>query len=116
LEGRTSNSRNGRAWASLLAGLVAAAALPGAIAVSQELRTFKLLNAFAAIPVAALFGWIAIRLARGARARVELTLGRARGRAIARFGRLLGLVGVYLAVTGLLTVAVYLLLSRFVAR
>jgi hypothetical protein len=112
----TRSNRNARAWAALLAGLAATAALPASIAISQELRTWKLLAAFAAIPVAAVLGFAAIAFARGARRRIDLTLGRARGGGIARLGRALGLLGIYLAGTGLLTVAVYFVLSRFVQR
>lgn len=113
---RTRSSRNGRAWAALVAGLAAAAALPASIAISQELRTWKLLAAFAAIPVAAVLGFAAIAFARGARRRIELTLGRARGARAARLGRAFGLLGIYLACTGLLTLAVYYALSHFVQR
>ena len=112
----TRSSRNARAWAALVAGLAAAAALPASIAISQELRTWKLLVAFAAIPVAALLGFAAIAFARGARQRVELTLGRARGAGAARLGRALGWLGIYLACTGVLTLAVYYALSHFVQR
>jgi hypothetical protein len=112
----TRSSRNARAWVSLLAGLAAVAALPASIALSQELRTWKLLAAFGAIPVAAVLGFAAIAFARGARRRIELTLGRARGARAARVGRALGVLGIYLACTGLLTVGVYVALSRFVQR
>ncbi len=77
---------------------------------------WKLLAAFAAIPVAAVLGFAAIAFARGARRRIELTLGRARGAGSARLGRALGLLGIYLAFTGLLTLAVYYALSHFVQR
>ena len=77
---------------------------------------WKLLVAFAAIPVAAVLGFAAIAFARGARHRIELTLGRARGARAARIGRALGLLGVYLASTGVLTLAVYYALSHFVQR
>ena len=113
---RTRSSRNPRAWLALLFGLVAAAALPGSIAVSQGLRTWKLLASFGAIPVAAVAGMIAILFSRGARRKIELTLGRARGAGAARVGRLLGILGLYIAVTGLLTLGVYFLLSRYVSR
>lgn len=113
---RTGSNRNARAWFALLFGLVAAAALPGSIAVSQTLRPWKLLASFSAIPVAALAGIVAILLSRGARRKIELTLGRARGAGPARVGRQLGILGLYLAVTGLLTLGVYFLLSRYVSR
>ena len=113
---RTRSSRNVRAWVALAFGLVAAAALPAAIAISQGLRTFKLLGASAAIPVAALAGVVAIALARGARRRVEVTLGRARGARVARAGKWLGILGIYLALTALGALAVYFLLSRYVSR
>jgi hypothetical protein len=116
LDGPTRSNRNPRAWLSLLAGLTAAAALPASIAISQGLRVWKLLAAFGAVPVAAVLGFAAIAFARGARRRIELTLGRAPGARLARAGRALGVLGVYLACTGALTVAVYFALSRFGGR
>ncbi len=95
---------------------MATAALPVAVAVSQALRTFKLLAASAAIPVAVVAGIVAVALARGARRRVQLTLGRARGEGVARLAKWLGILGIYLALTALGALAVYFLLSRYVSR
>jgi hypothetical protein len=55
-------------------------------------------------------GLAAILLARGAEGRIQRTLGRARGQRVARLGRLLGLLGLYLATTGVLTLVVYAVL------
>jgi hypothetical protein len=87
--------------------------LPVAIAVSQGLKTFRLLDAWAAIPVAVVLGILAIVLARGARARSAWSVAPPAGAGAARLGRWLGILGVYLGVTGILTLVCYELLLRF---
>jgi hypothetical protein len=95
------------------AGLVAAAALPVAVAVSQGLKTFRLLDSWAAIPVAIVLGAVAIVLARRARAGSPWAVAPAAGGGAARAGRWLGILGVYLGLTGILTLVCYELLVRF---
>ncbi len=73
---------------------------------------FDLLDAWVAIVPAALLGLWSLMLARGARLRVERTLGRARGLRLARLGRILGLLGIYLAATACVSLAVYAVLQR----
>ncbi|HEV8248515.1 MAG TPA: hypothetical protein VGQ15_00950 [Gaiellaceae bacterium] len=116
---RTSSSsappsrRNGRAWAALVCGLLAVAALPAAIGLAQLLETVELLDAAAAIPVAAAFGIAAVVLARGARRRIERTIGRVGGRVPARLARVLGVFGLCLAAAGAIAVASYYALSQW---
>jgi hypothetical protein len=111
---RSSNGgppRPASARASVLVGLLAVAVLPAAIATTRLSRTYELLHAAAAIPVAAALGLLAILLARRARARLAPTLGHATGPRTARLGRLLGLLGSLLALTAAGSVAVYAVLS-----
>jgi uncharacterized membrane protein len=114
LDGLTRSSRagNGRARASLLLGLVAVAALPATIAAAEVWDLIRLIEASAAIPVAFVFGVGAILLARGARKRVRRTIGRVGGERLAAVGRLLGALGVALALSGAIAVGFYLILQR----
>ena len=97
----------------MLVGLLAVASLPVGYAVTQYLRDLDLLwTAVAAVP-ALFLGWIALVLARRVRARAALTLGGVTGEGTARVGRILGFLGIYLAVTAALAVAFYGLLKAF---
>ncbi len=71
----------------------------------------ELLHAAVGIAPAVVLGLWALMLARGARLRVERTLGRARGLRLARAGRLLGILAVYLALTAALALGVFAVLS-----
>ena len=97
----------------MLLGLVAVAALPAAIAVAEYTGRLELLQAAAAIPVSALAGILALVLARGARERVRRTIGRVGGERTALVGRTLGVLGLCLALSATIAVAVYLYLSRY---
>ena len=110
---RAPSRRNGRAWASLATGLLSVATLPVAIGISQLLEEVELLDAAAAIPLGAALGIAALVLARGARRQIERTIGRVGGRTPARFGRLLGVLGLCLAVSGAIAVASYYALSQW---
>ena len=96
---------------SVLVGLLGLATLPVAIAASSWSQRYELLHAAFAIPAAALLGLFAILLARKARSRLARTLGHPRGSRTARFGRLLGVAAVLLALTAAGSVAVYAVLS-----
>jgi hypothetical protein len=109
----TPSRRNGRAWASFVVGFLSVATLPVAIALAQLLEEVELLDAAAAIPLAAAFGISALVLARGARRRIERTIGRVGGRGPARFGRVLGVLGLCLAVSASIAVASYYALSQW---
>jgi hypothetical protein len=108
-EERTSG--NGRAVASLLAGLAATATMPLAILATRYSASYELLQAGFAIPVAVVLGALAIGLARGALRHDDMRLGRAGGRRAARLGRALGVLGLALAATALVALAVYGLLT-----
>jgi hypothetical protein len=110
-----SNSRpNARAWLAVVVGLLSVATVPAAIAATHY-RGIELLHAgWAAVP-AFLLGVAALLLARGARRRTERTIGRVGGRRVTRLGRLLGALGIYLALAAALSVGVYELLNRLSA-
>jgi hypothetical protein len=110
-----SNSRpNARAWLAVTVGVLAVLTVPVAIAVAHY-RGISLLHAgWAAVP-AFLLGIVALWLARGARRRTERTIGRVGGRRVTRIGRLLGALGIYLALAAALSVGVYELLNRLSA-
>ena len=102
--------RNARARASILAGLLAIAVAPVAIATSR-LSEVTLVQSAAAIPAAALLGLLALLLARGARRTIQRTLGRAGGAGAARFGHALGVLGVGLGLCGALALGFFGLLT-----
>ena len=73
---------------SLLVGLLAAAAIPVGILITNYRNDLRLIHAGYAVPVAAVLGFVAVRLARRARRRLERTVGRAGGAVPARLGRI----------------------------
>ncbi len=95
----------------MLVGLLAVATMPAAIAATHWSREYELLQAGFGIPLAALLGLAAVALARRARARLAPTLGHPKGTRTARLGRLLGLLGFLLALTGAGSLVVYWILS-----
>jgi hypothetical protein len=113
-EARTSG--NGRAVAALLVGLLATARLPVAMVGSRYSGSYELLHAGFAIPVAVVLGGVAIGLGRGALRHDDVRLGRAGGRGSARVGRALGVLGIALAATCAVALAVYGILPNLGER
>ena len=108
---RSSSQANARAWVAVVAGLLSVATVPAAVAYAHY-RDFELLDAgWAAVPGFVL-GVVSLVFARRARRRTERTIGRIGGRGLTRAGRLLGALGVYLALAAALSVGVYELLNR----
>jgi len=91
----------------VLCGLVAVAAIPVGILITNYRNDLRLIHAGWAVPVAAVFGFVAVRLARRARRRLERTVGRAGRARAARLGRILGWLGLYLALIGTIALAFY---------
>jgi hypothetical protein len=87
--------------------------MPAGVLAARETEQVTLRLSTISIAVAFLLGWFAIILARRARERIELTLGRAGGATTARIGRLLGTLGVLLAITAGLAVGFWGLLTLF---
>ena len=93
----------------MLFGLLSIAAVPVAL-YSTRLKQVDLPHAVAGEAIAGtLLGLIAILLARGARVKVERTLGRA-GEGAVRWGKWLGTLGLCLGLTAALSLAFYGLL------
>ena len=101
---------NGSGWGALLVGLAAVATLPVAIYATRFSDSYELLHAGFAIPLAAALGIVAISLARQARRRSSVSL-RSDPPGQVRAGRILGVLGLCLATSGLVALAVYGLLE-----
>ena len=97
-------------WTVVL-GALAAATMPIAIVATRFSTSYDLLHAGFAIPLALALGWAAIVSARRVRARDDVTLGRTGGRTAATAGRLLGILGICTACSGLIALAVYAVLA-----
>jgi hypothetical protein len=102
---------NSAAWASLVAGLASVATLPIAIYVTRFVGSYELLDAAYAIPLGAFLGLAALWLARRARRRGALRIGRAGDDRLVTAGQVLGTLGLCLACTALISLAVYGLLE-----
>jgi hypothetical protein len=108
---RSSSESNARAWGAVVLGLLSVATVPTTIAFTHY-RDVELLKAgWSAVPGLVL-GVVSLALARRARRRTERTIGRVGGRGVTRAGRLLGALGVYLAVAAALSVGIYELLNK----
>jgi hypothetical protein len=92
-------------------GLLSVACVPAGIAVTHY-RNIELLKAGWSVVPGIVLGLASLMLARRARRRTERTIGRVGGRGVTRTGRVLGALGVYLALAGALSVGVYELLNR----
>ena len=107
---------NGRAVASVVVGVLAVVTMPAAILATRYSESYDLLHAGFAIPLGLALGALAIGLGRGALRHDDLRLGRAGGRRAARTGRALGVLGIALASTALVSLAVYGLLTYLEER
>jgi hypothetical protein len=92
---------------SVLLGLLGLATLPAAIAVTERLDGLSLVEAGFAIPAAILLSLGAVVIGRRVRRRSRQTLAALPGAGIARAGRILGYVGLYVALTAALAVGFY---------
>ena len=99
----------------MLFGLAGVAAIPAAVVAAEFYDVMTLLESAVSVPPAFVLSVIAIFLGRRARRQVERTLGRTRGGWLARVGRILGYLGLYLAVTAGISVATYYVLREFAA-
>ena len=107
---------SGAAWGSLVAGIASCAVLPAAIYATRFSERFELLHAGFLIPVAAGIGLVALALARRARARTRVSLSADGAGGIATAGRVLGIVGLCMAASALVALAVYGLLDYVGSR
>ena len=98
---------------SVLLGVLGLAALPASIMVTERVDGLSLVEAGFAIPAAVALSLAAIVLGRRVSTRKRQTLAELQGTSVARVGRILGYVGLYLAVTAALAVGFYGLLTYF---
>ena len=82
--------------------MVAVAAVPAGVVLSARLAGLDLVDAAWSIPVAAVAGT----------GRIQRTLGRAGGAGRARMGRILGIAGICIALSGAIAIGFYELLVR----
>ncbi|HEU0303872.1 MAG TPA: hypothetical protein VFR32_04760 [Gaiellaceae bacterium] len=103
--------RNRAATSSVALGLAAVLVVPAAIAASRYVEALSLVWSCASAALAALLGALAVAQARRARETVQRTLARSGGEGAARAGRILGVVGLWIAATTGLALAFYGLLT-----
>jgi hypothetical protein len=106
----------GAAWGSVAAGLGSVAAIPVAVYLTRFSDAYDLLHAGFSIPVAAVLGLLALFLSRRATRGDVLGLRRSKGGRAAQVGRVLGVVGICLALAGLVALGVYGLLEYVGSR
>lgn len=99
----------------MLVGLAAVVTIPAAVVAAEFYDVVTLLESAVSIAPGFVLSVAAIYLGRRSRRQVERTLGRTRGRSLAAAGRILGYVGLYLAVTAGISVATYYVLREFAA-
>ena len=99
------------AWGSLLAGVASVATLPVAIYLTRYSERYDLIQGSFAIPLAGALGVVAIMLGARAKRRSAVRLGRGPRGGVASAGRVLGIIGVCLALAGVVALAVYGLLE-----
>jgi hypothetical protein len=99
--------RNDAARLSFLLSLLGVAAIPVAVAVTESRSDLRLVHAGFAVPVAFLFSLLGVLSARRGSRNFERTLGRVGGRGLARAGRILGSIGIYMALVGAASIGVW---------
>jgi hypothetical protein len=109
----SARARNDAARGSLACALVGLAIPVVAYVAARQLKNVTIVEGTAATCTSALFGLLALLLARKAQLRIERTLGRVGGAGIARAGRILGLVSLCIGLTAGLALGFYSLLNYF---
>jgi hypothetical protein len=97
------------AW-SVVCGLLATLTIPVAIAATRYSDSYELLHSGFSIPLAVVLGIAAVVLARRARAANRASIGGTGTGRSARIGRLLGILGLCIAASATIAIAVYELL------
>jgi hypothetical protein len=99
--------RNHAARLSFLLSLLGVAAIPVAAAITESRDDLRLVHAGFAVPVAFVLSLLGLVCARRGTRNFERTLGRIGGRGLARAGRILGWIGIYLALVGAASIGVW---------
>jgi hypothetical protein len=92
------------------------AVLPIAVYTTRFSDSYDLLHAGFAVPGAAALGLVAVALARRARVRASLSLGKGRTHWTATLGQALGIVGICMAAAAIVSLVVYGLLEYVGSR
>lgn len=93
-------------WAAVL-GALSVATLPIAVGATRLSGAYDLLHAGLAIPIGLGLGWAAVVQARASRGRAGASLASPGGRGTASAGRILGILGICIASSATIAVAVY---------
>ena len=110
-DSRASES-NVRAHFAALAGLIGVTLAPAAIVLSLRMVAVTLIMAVIAIAAGcSLFGILALFLAKRARLRRSISLGRMGGAKLAGFARLLGTLALSLGLAACVALAVYAIMT-----
>jgi hypothetical protein len=104
-------SRNPKAVWALVTALAALGVLLGGLAAAHYSGDVGLWEAVPAIPIGLILAFVSVRLARGARFDHDRSLGRIGGRGMATAARILGGFALILAITGVLALGVFAVLS-----
>lgn len=99
------------AWGSLLAGVASVSTLPVAIYLTRYSERYDLIHGSFAIPLAGALGVVAIMLGARAKRRSAVRLRSGSAGGVASVGRVLGMIGVCLALAGVVALVVYGLLE-----
>jgi hypothetical protein len=97
----------------VLVGVLSLLVVPAGVYAARQSDAVTLLNSSGTVALAALLGVAAVILARRAREQVAITLERAGGERMAGIGRLLGILGICVGITGALALGFYGLLTLF---
>ena len=103
--------RNGKAWLSVLFGLLALGVMLGTAAAARLSEHVGLWEGVGAVPVGGVLAILAIRFSRAARELHQRTLGRAGGRVLSALGRGLGMLAFLVALTAALALGVFAVLA-----
>jgi L-lactate permease len=95
----------------VVVGLLAALTMPVAIVATRWSTAYELVHSAIAIPFAVALGLFALKLAAWGRVVSDLDLTQSRGARSARVARLLGMVGLCLAASATVSIAVFGILT-----
>jgi hypothetical protein len=115
-DGGNRSAGNARASWSALFAILSVATMPLAVVATHASRSFRLIDAAYGIPVGLALGFAAVGAARAAARFDERSLGRLGGRRARRFGRIVGIFGICVALTALISISVYGLLQYLASR
>jgi hypothetical protein len=102
---------SGAGWASVVLGIASILTIPVAVYVTRYVESYDLIDAAYAIPVAAVFGIVALAFARRATRESSIRLGRGSPDGAVRAGGVLAYAGMCIALAGVVSLAVYGLLE-----